>query len=209
MKDKLNQLSASAMNLISGFAQRGDAASISRIAPVATRIDSLKQHLKQIEQESADIEETLRMYTKGSAPEAPHVKPTVTNGHTGKKRLLIAVDWTRLGKAGGLEVISEHLSSDTMVKWATRLYEQLGTDSLQKLSRFRISRGPMVSKSPLLDYLNKTDGSVYSHQSIADSGYYILTHSQTSQKVSDITKACRSALAFPVGAVRVEETDKS
>jgi hypothetical protein len=101
------------------------------------------------------------------------------------------------------------MSSETMTKWAARLFQQFGIEPLQKLARFRISRGPMVSSQPQSDYINNKDGSVYAHQPIADSGYYMLTHSQTSQKLTDITKACQRALGFPIGAVIVEETAKN
>ena len=67
----------------------------------------------------------------------------------------------------------------------------------------------MVSTTPESDFRNQKDGSIYSHQQIADSSYHMLTHSQTSQKVTDIIKACQKALSFPIGAVIVEETDNN
>ena len=213
MKEKLEQLSSSAMDLISTFARKGDAPTIARIAATASRIQQLQEQLQHIEQEVPQIEEKLRTYTPGHRPAESEIDPakpfTPTDGRSGRKRLHITIDWARLSKPGGKEIICEHMSSDTMTKWATRLYQQFGPEPLQKLARFRISRGPMVSNHPQSDYLNKTDGSVYSNQPIVDSGYYMLTHSQTSQKVTDITRACQRALAFPVGAVTVEETEKN
>lgn len=213
MKEQLEQLSNTAMDLISTLARKGDAPTIARVAATASRIQQLQEQLEHIEQEIPQIEEKLKGFTNGqvtSDARGDSPKPFApTNGHSGKKRLQITVDWGRLGKPGGKEVICEHMSSDTMTKWATRLYQQFGPEPLQKLARFRISRGFMVSNNPQSDYVNHADGSVYSHQPIADSGYYMLTHSQTSQKLADIPRACQRALAFPVGAVIVEDTDKN
>jgi hypothetical protein len=213
MKQKLEQLSNSAMELIGKFARKGDAPTIARIAATASRIQQLQEHLQHIEQEIPQIEEKLKTYAfENTAPALPEPQPkpfTPPNGQSGKKRLRITIDWGRLGKAGGKEVICEHASSDTMTKWAARLYQQFGPEPLQKLARFRISRGPMVSNNPQIDFRNQKAGSIYGHQPISDSGYYMLTHSQNSQKVTDITKACQKALGFPVGAVEVEETEKN
>jgi len=199
------------MDLISTLARKGDAPNIARVAATASRIQQLQEQLQHIEQEIPQIEEKLKAFTLGQVPSdarAGSAKAFApTNGHSGNKRLQITVDWGRLGKPGGKEVICEHMSSDTMTKWAARLYQQFGPEPLQKLARFRINRGPMVSTNPQSDYRNQKDGRIYAHQPIADSGYDILTHSQTSQKVSDIRNACKS-LGFPIGAVLVDEVEK-
>src|SRR5438552_9287810 len=125
------------MDLISTVARKGDAPTIARIAATASRVQQLQDQLQHMEAEIPQIEEKLKAYTLGQAiPETRRdpTKPLVsTNGHSGKKRLHITVDWGRLGKPGGTEVICEHMSSDTMTKWATRLYQQFGPEPLQKL----------------------------------------------------------------------------
>jgi hypothetical protein len=213
MKQKLEQLSKTAMDIISTFARKGDAASIARIAGTASRIQQLQEQLFHIEQEIPQIDEKLKNFTLVQAPPEPRGSSadpfTLGNGRAEKKKLRITIDWARLGKPGGKEVICEHMSSHTMTKWAARLYQQFGPETLQKLAGFRISRGPMLSKNPQSDFLNKTSGTVFAHQPIGDSGYYILTHSQNSQKVTDIRRACQRVLSLPVGTVLVEEIEKN
>src|SRR6059036_3729873 len=102
MKQKLEQLSSSAMELISTFARKGDAPTIARIAATASRIQQLQEQLQHIEQEILQIEEKLKTYAPGHAapePQGGSPKPFIpSNGHSGKKRLQITVDWGRLGK---------------------------------------------------------------------------------------------------------------
>jgi hypothetical protein len=213
MKQKLEQLSNSAMTLISEFALKGDAPTITRIAAIATRIHQLQEQLQHIEQEIPQIDQKLKTFTPAQPSTAPQEQsPASTsdgNGLSGKKKLHITVDWTCLGKPGGKQIICEHMSSHTMAKWAARLYEQFGLEPLRKLAKFKINRGPMVSTQPQSDYTNKANGSVYAHQPVSDSGYYILTHSPISQKLTDIPRACQTALGFPIGSVVVAEADKN
>jgi hypothetical protein len=212
MKSDLEALHNNAMQLIGVLAGKGDVAAISRVAATAKQIQQLQEQLVHIEQEIPRMKENLAIYAAAEKMPRPDIATPASgassNGYGGKKLLRVQVDWMRLGKAGGKEVISEHKSSDTMAKWAGRLYQQMGTQVLQNLSNFRISRGPMISKQPNVDFINKQDSTLYSHQPILDSGYYILTHSQTTQKVGDVRKACQF-LGFPMGAVVVDEVEKA
>lgn len=208
MKTELIKLHAEAMELIGVLAKKGEASMISRIAPIATQIEQLQNQLLQVEQETARLKEELATFAKAERksnfPIVAQIRASNANGHGGKKQLRVQIDWARLGKEGGKEIITEHKSSDTMAKWAGRLYQKFGVHFLQRLSTFRINRGPMISKQPKSDFVNKQDGTLYSHHAVLDSGYYILTHSQTSQKVEDIRRACQF-LGFPIGAVSVDE----
>jgi hypothetical protein len=199
--------------LIAKFARKGDAPTITRIAVAASRIQQLQEQIQHIEQEIPQIEEKLKTYeTEHTAPppQEPPPRPFApSNGHTGRKRLRITVDWGRLGKPGGKEVICDQKCSETMTRWATRLYQQFGHEPLQKLARFRIGAGPMVSDNPQSDFRNRKGHRIYMHRPIADSGYYMLTHSSTLQKVNDVSRACHTALSFPIGAIVVEETEQN
>jgi hypothetical protein len=84
----------------------------------------------------------------------------------------------------------------------------MGQQVLTTLRNVRINRGPLVSNDPQNDFKNRTDGSIYQHQPILDTGYHVLTHSNSSQKVGDIKKACK-ALGLPTGMVVAAEVDKS
>jgi hypothetical protein len=214
MKEQLDGLLKQAMTLITKYASDDDALAITRIAGTANRIKQMQHQIAEVESEIPRIRETLAQYvshgthtlagTDGSA----HADSSGAESSS-RKKLRIQIDWGRIGKSRGMEVVSEHKSSDTMTKWGVRLYEEMGIEALQKLSRFRISRGPMVSTHPATDFRNKKDGTIYSHQPIKDSGYFMLTHSQNSQKATDIRRASQKALALPAGMVLVEEVEKN
>jgi hypothetical protein len=211
MKEQLRALSREAMGLIGTLSAKGDAAAIARVAAAANRIKQLEEQLAHIEQEIPGIQETIQSCTPPveSHPPTPDPEEPLppSRGGSGRKKLRIQVNWARLNKPGGKELICEHKASDTMTKFAVRLHQEFGLETLQKLCSVRISRGPMVSKTPRPDFVNQADETLYAHHPISDTGYYILTHSPNTQKVTDIQKACRS-LGFPVGAVLVDEVDK-
>ncbi len=214
MKSELLEIHKEAMALIEQFAKRGDASRISRVASIANNIQQLQMQLVHVEQEIPRIKESLAGYkanredqaaTDSSKSTDPHASGH--DGDEGEKKLRIQMDWSRLGKPGGKENISENTSSDTMTKWAVRLYQQFGVQILQKLAAFRIGRRPLISNRPQEDFFNKKKGTPYSNQPILDSGYYILTHSDTHTKINYISRACKF-LGFHVGAVIVDEIVK-
>lgn len=221
MQHDLDRLSTQAMSLITTLASKKDAAAIARVAATANRIVQLQGQLSEIDSEIQRIRQTLAAYEPRPDVPLPPSVPTQGQG-TGvddaasdaaastrlvRHALRIQVDWGRIGKSRGIEVISEHKASDTQAKWAERVYEELGPEALEKLAHFRISRGPMVSRNPERDFLNRASGALFSYQPVGRSGFFILTHSQTSQKVADL-KAASKLLGFPVGSVLVEEVAK-
>jgi hypothetical protein len=85
--------------------------------------------------------------------------------------------------------------------------EELGPDALQKLVRIRVNRGPLLSKSPKTDFLNQTQGRVYGHKRLRGTDYFVLTHSQTSQKADDLIRVC-GVLGLVRGSVQVRVVDR-
>jgi len=214
MKQQLDELNRQAMVLITEFAGKNDPATIASIASTANRIRQLSDRLDEIQHEIPRIKETLLQY--GRQQTTPFTAPVQlasgndTNGHqkSPRKKIRVEIDWSRMGKTNkGKEVISEHMASDTLTQWVIRLYQEIGEKILPTLQGVRINRGPLVSNDPQKDFKNNADGTLYQHQPILDTGYYVLTHSKTSQKVGDIQKACR-ALGLPAGMVAVAEADK-
>ncbi len=205
------------MTLIGEFAAKNDVEAIKRLSDVATRIKSLQESLTAIEHDATELESLLEGFTKSpdsalkafslTQPQIELENDEFVSRSRGKK-LLIEIHWERLGKPGGKEVICESMASDTMAKFLLRIHAALGTGALEKLAAFRISRGPIVSKDPQRDFANRSNGTVYSHQRVAGTPFYVLTHSQTSQKVGDVREACKF-LGLPVGAVFVSETEKT
>jgi len=212
MKTKLEGLHQETMAIIKGLASKGDAANISRVATTASKIKLLQEQLLRIEDDVPRIEETIAghklLLHAQQPPFTPPEVPPEQDGKNSRKKIRIEIVWARLGKPGDREIICEHKSSDTMTKFVARLYQEFGDEVLEKLSAFRINRGPMLSKNPKVDFRNKTQGKTYGHQKLADSGYYILTHSGVSEKLQDLEKACRSCLRLPSGSVLVQLVEK-
>jgi hypothetical protein len=215
MKQKLDDLFKKAMSLITDYAGKDDPATVACIASTANRIRQLKDKLDEIEQEIPRINDTLLQYSRQqNTPRfAPiTVLPSRTNGQhkSARKKIRIEIDWSRMAqtKSKPKEVICQHLASDSMTRFVIRLCQELGEQILPTLHGVRINRGPLVTQDPRKDYLNSSDGTLYQHQPILDTGYYVLTHSQTNQKVGDIQNACR-ALGLPIGMVVVTEVNKN
>ena len=216
MISKLNQLSARTMSLIGEFAAKNDVEAINRLSGTATKIKGLQESLAAIEHDASDLEIFLNGFTKSPANEPLSATSRITNhlepsddaeSRSRGKKLRVEIDWSRLEKPGGKEVICERMASDTMTKFVHRLYAAFGISTLEKLSSFRVSRGPLVSKDPNRDFSNRSNGTLYSHQRVSGTSFYVLTHSQTSQKVGDVKEACRH-LGLPIGAVKVTEVEK-
>ena len=206
------------MLLITEYAGKNDPSRIALIATTANRIRQLSDKLDEIEHEIPRLKETLAHYesqtnepiaSRTAATPAVAVQEKEQQKSGSKKKLRIEIDWSRMAntKSKKKEVISEHMSSDTLTLWVTRLFQELGEPVLTTLQNVRINRGPLISKEPQNDFKNKADGTLYSHQPILNTGYHVLTHSKTSQKFGDIKKACH-ALSLPTGMVVVTEVDK-
>lgn len=209
MKHNLTELSDRVMRIIPAFAQRNDATTIGRLAGMASKLQQMQKQLTDIEQEKVHIEESLTKFERqiaGPPIAAPPHPPEM--GRRTPRKIRILIDWSRAGKNGETEVICEHKSSDSLAKWATRLYEEMDLEVVEKLTQFRVSRGPLVSRDPARDFKNRVNGEVYQHQPIGDSGCFILTHSETPQKVQDIKNACQF-LKLPNGMITVEEMRKN
>jgi hypothetical protein len=215
MKTQLDELNQLAMSLITEFAGKNDSATITCLASVANRVRQLREKLDEIQQEIPRLKEALLQYAhpQTSSIARPIPSPTIstdTNGHqkTPRKKIRVEIDWTRIGNATkGKETICEHMASHTLTKWVVRLYQEIGAQILTTLHHVRVNRGPLVSDDPQNDFKNHADGTVYQHQPILDTGHYVLTHSNTSQKVGDIQKASK-ALGLPPGMVVVFEIEK-
>ena len=114
-------------------------------------------------------------------------KPSEEDKETKGKKLEILINWSSIGKDLPVEKISETKSSDSMALLIERFYKVFGRSILERMSGYSISRGPIVSDKPALDFINKKTGKPYQNQPIANSGYYVLTHSSTEEKIEDLS----------------------
>jgi len=212
MNTKLNQLATKTMSLIGKFAEKNDVESIQQLSQTATKIKTLQESLASIEHDATKIEDYLNGFLKAPAAIPPSIylqTPQEVDefdrvGRSRGKKLRVEINWERLQKPGGREIICEHQASETMTRFIQRLFNMNGIAILEKLSTLRISRGPIVSKDPNKDFVNRANGTLYAHQRLQGTAYHVLTHSQTSQKIGDLKEVCRY-LGFPVGAVVITE----
>lgn len=130
------------------------------------------------------------------------------SGRAERKTLRIEIDWRANGKAHENEVILLPKAAESLAKFISRLAEELGPDVLQKLSRLRVNRGPLLSKSPSADFVNQAQGKLYGHKRVPTTDYYVLTHSQTSQKVEDLERVCRVVRLAP-GSVQIRAVSRA
>jgi len=194
-----------------------DPSTIARLAPVPAKLLQMASQLQQIEDESIRIQDLLDRLTqmttrKGTSDSNSRIASESDrhNGRALRKKIRIVIDWTMFGAHSGTETICEHMASDSLVKFVTRLYQIKGIEVLERLSELRVNRGFFVSKNPSKDYRywNGSADAEYQNRPIADSGFFVLTQSDTNQKIGDIKKACQF-LGVTIGAVKVEEVDKN
>jgi hypothetical protein len=215
MKVKIDQLQKKAVGLIKD--QRLiDVTILARLGPLPARLEQIENQVKDIENELTRIEQLLKGFTKAIQENKPanrledEILETVHHTRSDRMKIRIEIDWPLLHESRGKEVICEHMASESLVKFLSRLYEAKGIQILEKLSQFKINRGMLVSKDPFSDYRNDSDptGKPYQSKPISDSGFHTLTHSATKEKVLDLRRACQF-LNFKPGAVKVEEVAKN
>lgn len=96
--------------------------------------------------------------------------------------MAVTIRWDLVGK-GSAEPIHASTAAATLVHTIKRLMQELGNDVLVRLSRFKVSRGPLLSTNPGRDYMNAQTGETYGHHLIPGTNHYVLTHSSTQEKI--------------------------
>jgi hypothetical protein len=215
MKQKLEQLKIRAVSLIK-HPTLVDPTILARLAPILTKIQYLEGQQKEIEDEISRIDKFLQdcSHSHEHPETAPahgltHESLDSSNGRREQKKIRVEIDLSQLGTSGGKKVICEHKASDSLVSFLVLLYRIKGLPVLEKLSKFSINRGVLVSKNPRTDYRYQSGNgeAEYQYQPISDSGFFALTQSATKEKITDIRKVWQF-LNLPSYALKVEETNK-
>ncbi len=97
----------------------------------------------------------------------------------------VVIRWDKIGK-GASETIRMDTAAATLVQTLYRLSRVLGEETLSQLTRFKVSRGPIISGDPEHDFVNKVKGTIYSHQPFPGTKLFVRTHSSTDEKVRDL-----------------------
>lgn len=206
MKTRIEKLLGEIGTLMQGHLSKSEFQSVSQLSPLLARLQSFQKRAMELDGEISEIESAIKTLNGKTSPQLvaeidPHLIYTNGDsddfGRAGPQTLRIEVDWKANGKAHEKEVILLPKASDSMVKFLGRVVEEFGQDSLQKLSRIRINRGPLISRTPATDFLNQAQGKVYVHKRLRGTDFFVLTHSQTSQKIDDINRICLVLGLFP------------
>jgi len=217
MKLKLEQLKRQAVDLVKDPAI-DDVNALARLAPIPAKLQHLGGQLQEIEDEVSRIEKLLQLLSHpqersslgiASRPDREIASSIPNGGRREQKKIRIEIDLSQLGVSGGKKVISEHKASDSLISFLVLLYKTKGVTVLERLSKFSVNRGVLVSKNPRTDYRYRSGGgeAEYQYQPISDSGFFALTQSATKEKLTDIRKAWQF-LSLPSSALKVEEADK-
>jgi hypothetical protein len=216
MKQQIENLQKSIGRLMQEHLSNAEFDTVTILSPLLARVQELQKRNADIECEVAEIESTLKAakgkaQTQKVAELVPQLTAAYGNGEeAGRGRpqtLKISIDWKANERNKEPEVICENTAAASMAAFVGRAIQEFGQDALIKLERVRINRGPLISKTPAKDFVNRAQGILYGHKKIKGSDYYILTHSQTSQKVEDLNKVCR-VLGFVTGSVQIEQANR-
>ncbi|HEY2083748.1 MAG TPA: hypothetical protein VGI88_13275 [Verrucomicrobiae bacterium] len=214
MKQKIEALQANIGSLMQQHLSKGDFETVTILSPLLSRIQDLQRRNASVEYEVSEIEAALKsLKAKPVSQKITEAVPQLTEdfnnaAERGRPQTLkITIDWKANKRNRASEQICENTAAASQALFISRLIEELGSDAVQKLEKIRINRGPLLSKTPAKDFVNQTQGRLYGHKKIRGTDYYILTHSQTSQKVEDLNRVCRVVGLSP-GSVQIEQVNR-
>jgi len=191
--------------------------SVTTISKLLSRIQQLQKRAIELETDVSETEGILTdLNIKSVLAQKSEALEEISNTKRGEddvrradqKTLRIEVDWQANGKSHERETICYPKAGDVMVKFLSQVVSLFGQDTLQKLTRIRINRGPLLSKTPTVDFLIKAQGKPYGHKRLSGTDYFVLTHSPTAQKAQDLERVCR-ILGLVPGSVSIREISKS
>lgn len=158
---------------------------ITRLSQLAQRVQAIDAQMVALREELLRIENSLGV----GEPLRPFVLPINPPAPKPDGDVIIEINWGLCNIARPNARISERMMSDTMVSVMNELLAALGVEALHKLTALRVSRGPLVSRNPQTDYVNSKTGANYVSHPIGHSGYNVLTHSGTAEKIAAIKEA--------------------
>jgi hypothetical protein len=184
---------------------RMDLAELTRLSKMAQRVQGIEAQMAALHQELRQIENSLG-FGSGPVP-ALTVPQTAFNleDTTAAGDIVVDINWGACKINRPNARISERKVSDTLVSFMEELQAALGIEILRKLTAFRVSRGPLVSQNPQADYVNSKTGAIYVNHPIGHTGFYVLTHSGTPEKVAALKDAWKF-LGLTPGALTVHRT---
>lgn len=217
MKDRIENLLNKIGKLMQGHLSNRKFDSVTQVSMLLAKVQQLQRRAAELDNEVSEIEATLAKGDGRSVQEkVAEIVPQVSSngadedigGRSGPQTLRIEIDWKANRKNHEKEIILLPKAADVMVKFLSRTVEEFGQEALQKLVRVRINRGPLLSQTPATDFLNQAQGRIYGNKRLRGTDYFVLTHSQTSQKAADLERICR-VLGFVPGSVKIREVKRA
>jgi hypothetical protein len=102
-----------------------------------------------------------------------------------QSNISIVIRWDTIGK-GQPEPLRAATAAATLVQTILRLSKKLGPETLERLTQLRISRGPLLSRNPARDFMNKNSMETYQNHLIPGTDIYVLTQTSTDEKVKHL-----------------------
>jgi hypothetical protein len=163
--------------------------------------DTIRQLLKSSESDQWQSQDPS--FEEDKEQEVSEEEPLGGGMRAGRSRIRITLSWIAMGQNNPTKVICERKASDSLRVFMESVAGILGREILEKISTFRVHRGPFVTKTPKVHY-RYSNNRFFQSQPIANTGFYVLTHSQSSQKVADLENLSRF-LRWPAGFLNVEQ----
>lgn len=215
MKKRIEDLLEKLEETMHDHSKKYDFDAVTHLVPLRSRLKELHKRNLELEGEVSEIERALKgINGKATLHSVAALVPQINTTHgreglRGKPQTLrIIIDWKANKKNHDQEVVCLPTAAGSMVAFFNRLVEEFGDDALTKLRRIRVNRGPLLSKSPSTDFVNRAQGNLYGHSPLGETGDFVLTHSSTPQKVDDLNRISRVIGLVP-GSVKVEAIDRS
>lgn len=187
MKTEIEKLKNEAWEKIAESAEERNSDELGRLHELIANLDSLQKNYDTLVQRFNEIKEEFTSPGKLKVSD-PRGLSSGRNITITESVFCIRIDWGQNGRSIGSHEIFEKKASIALVKLMEHLHEVLGENVFKAGSRFKVSRGPLLSAFPDRDFVNSKNGGQYSSHRIPNSEYYVLTHSSTPQKVGDIER---------------------
>ena len=157
MKTRIAKLLGDIGALMQGHLSKSEFESVTRLSTLLTRLQLLQKRATELDGEISEIESTIKgLNGKTTLQNVAEIAPRLIRadddsddfGRAGPQTLRIEIDWKANGRTHEKELILLPKAGDGVVKFLSRVVEEFGQDALQKLSRVKINRGLLLSKTP-------------------------------------------------------------
>jgi hypothetical protein len=204
MKEKIDELIGKVMRLIAESAQNNHVIKVGQLSAIAQRLTELREVAFDLEEETQKYHDAIKDLSKNASPiniDLGLALDGLQERRESRQKLKVEIDWKWAGKSRDVETVREHTGSETMRRTMELLERELGFAALEKLTQLRVSRGPLVSKNPEVDFRNRASGTAYAYLAIGRTPFFVLTNTSTPEKVGHVNLIAKQ-LGLPEAFLR-------